>query len=609
MVFLYIIAVLIFGCYCYARYKHFAIIKTIGTLANKAEFIPVLAAGHKLKSFTIEKTELIYASHTISIDFFSYCIALLLGFLGLNNSTVYSLYTNYAKILCYGKLRSQASGAHYIVNTRECIKKVSGRVMSVFVYGNSVYRYEGTLPIYTLNVQKIGETKSVSKAPVLRMLSHGFMAFVMVFTLLKAFSMYLSFHLVENFSIQDEKVLWSYMNESAVGERPDIDDVLKAEAELQSIIDEMPKELVSSKYNFKVHVSMDESVNASLYPAGNIVLTKGFVERLKYRNQAVFALAHMVKHYNNGDHIKALRDKIINLKIITKLFGENNFIGKLLVWRSDFDKEYPAKQEIEADKFALDVLNYEFASASGADVFEEDFYNITNAYIKLFSTHPFSPDRSDAAKNYITEQQMGMGREIPLKYVIENTSAPNKITPGELTVNDQFMDLFGKYRAEMGLKYQEYQNFLVPFNNILQISNKLTLAELNRKKQLLDKASFEIVKYKEDFKNIIKHHDLKITDLINFQQDAEQKRILTSLWQKEKNAVLQLVNFYIDRDRKILENQSILVQFLTSRFGSYKVTDQGIQFQTNKEKSDYRTLQGRIEELLKKAPPTERITN
>jgi len=255
------------------------------------------------------------------------------------------------------------------------------------------------------------------------------------------------------------------------------------------------------------------------------------------------------------------------------------------------------------------VLNYEFASASGADVFEEDFYNITNAYIKLFSTHPFSPDRSDAAKNYITEQQMGMGREIPLKYVIENTSAPNKITPGELTVNDQFMDLFGKYRAEMGLKYQEYQNFLVPFNNILQISNKLTLAELNRKKQLLDKASFEIVKYKEDFKNIIKHHDLKITDLINFQQDAEQKRILTSLWQKEKNAVLQLVNFYIDRDRKILENQSILVQFLTSRFGSYKVTDQGIQFQTNKEKSDYRTLQGRIEELLKKAPPTERITN
>ncbi len=81
------------------------------------------------------------------------------------------------------------------------------------------------------------------------------------------------------------------------------------------------------------------------------------------------------------------------------------------------------------------------------------------------------------------------------------------------------------------------------------------------------------------------------------------------MWQKEKNAVLQLVNFYIDRDRKILENQSILVQFLTSRFGSYKVTDQGIQFQTNKEKSDYRTLQGRIEELLKKAPPTERITN
>ncbi|MDF3047580.1 MAG: hypothetical protein K0R73_698 [Candidatus Midichloriaceae bacterium] len=609
MAFLYIIATLIFGCYCYARYKHFAIIRAITTLARNTECIPVLAAGHKLKSFTIEKTELIYASHTISIDFFSYCAALILGFLGINNSAVYNLYTNYAKILCYGKLRSQANGAHYIVNTHECIKKVSSRAINVFVYANSIYRYEGTLPIYTLNVQKIGETKPVAKSPMLRMLSHGFMAFIIVLALLKAFSMYLSSHLVEYFSLYDEKVLWSYMDKSATGERPDREDILEAEAELQSIIDELPKELIGSEYSFKVHISMDESVNASLYPAGHIIFTKGFVERLKYRNQAVFALAHIAKHYNNKDHIKALKNKIINLKIITDLFGENSLFGKMLVWKSDFDIKYSTKQEIEADKFGLDLLNHEFASASGSEVFEEDFYNITNAYIKLFSTHPFSAERSDAAKNYITEQQMATGREIPLKYTIENSSAPNKITPGELSVNDQFMDLFGKYRIEMGAKYQEYQNFLAPFNNILQISNMLTLTELTKKKQLLDKASFSIIRYSEDFKDIIKNHDFKIMELIRFQEDAEQKKILTSLWKKEKSAVLQLVSFYIDRDRKILENQAILAQFLISRFGSYKIVEHEIQFQTNKEKSDYKTLQGRIEDLLKKAPPTEPINN
>lgn len=600
---LYLIVILIFGLYSYARYKHFAIIKAVNKCARSTDYIPVLASGRTVKAFTIEKTEMIYASRTISVDFISYFISRIRRLFGFGEADIFKLYGDYARSLCYGQLKKLSAGANYIINTHESVKRISPRKINVFIYGNAIYRYADTLPIFTMNIRKIGESKPVPKGPMFKMLSSAFMQVVVAMVLIKLASVGLSNYLVNHFSLKDERVLWSYVDNVAIGERIDSVELLKAESELQGLLDSIPKEKLGNKYQFFVHVYNDESVNISLYPAGHIVMTRGFVERLKYKNQALFALAHMVEHYNNGDHISAIHDKIVNLKIIASVFGEDSFIGKLLVWRSDFDRNYTTQQEIKADEFALGVLNERFGRSGGSDIFEEDFYNITNAYIKLFSTHPFSSERSDAVSNYIAEHKLAQGNEEPLAYVIEDISVPSKITAGELSINDHFMNLFSKYREDMNKQYAEYQAFLSPFNNILQLGQKLTIPELNRKKQMLDRGSLEIAKYNADFNSIINYHDKKINELIQTQEDPGQKRVLGSLWQKEKSSVQLLVNFYMERDRQILETQSIIVQFLTTRFGSYTITKHGIEFQTNKEKADYKVLQRRIEEILKKAPP------
>lgn len=602
---LYLIVILLFGLYSYARYKHFAIIKAVSKCARSTDFIPVLASGRTVKAFTIEKTEMVFASRTISVDFISYFMSRIRRFFGFGEAEIFKLYADYAKSLCYGQLKKASAGANYLVNTHESVRRISPRKINVFIYGNAIYRYADTLPIFTLNVRKLGEAKPAPKAPLFKLLSNALMQAVVTIILIKIASTGLSNYLVNHLSLDDERVLWSYVDTIAIGESVDL---LKAESELQGLLDNMPKEKLGDKYKFFVHIHDDESVNISLYPAGHIVMTRGFIERLKYKNQALFALAHMVEHYNNRDHISVLRDKIVNLKLITSIFGENSFIGKLLVWHSDFDRNYNAAQEIKADEFALSIINEKFGRASGSDIFEEDFYNITNAYIKLFNTHPFSSERSDAAASYIARNKLIYGNEEPLAYVLEDIAVPSKITAGELSINDQFMELFSKYREDMNNQYAAYQKFLSPFNNILHLNHKLTIAELNKKKAVLDKGSLEIVKYNAEFNNIIHYHDSKINELIHSQQDPGQKRVLGTLWQKEKSSVQLMVNFYMERDRQILETQSIIVHFLTTRFGSYTVTTNGIEFQTNKEKADYRVLQKRIEEILKKAPPKQ-ITN
>ncbi len=609
MAILYIIVILLFGLYAYARYKHFAIIKAVNKHARNVDFIPVLANGRTIKAFTIEKTNMVYASKTISVDFISYFINKIYALFGFGDMKIFKLYGHYAKSLCYAHLKENSPGANYLLNVHESVKRISPRKISVFIYGNSIYRYPDTLPIFTMNTRKIGEIKPVQKAPLFKLISYAFMQLILAIILIKIASIALSNYLVHNFSINDETTLWSYVDNIAIDDRVGRLDLLKAESELQALIDEIPLEERGNKYKFLVHVYNDESVNITLYPAGHIIMTKGFVERLKYKNQALFALAHMIKHYNNGDHIRALRDKIINLKLITSLFGKDSSVGKLFVWRSDFDRNYTTKEEILADEFALNVINKKFGRISGWDIFKEDFYKITNAYIKLFNTHPFSFERNDAIDAYITKQGFAFGNEEPLDYVIENIEEPIKISAGELTINDKFMSLFARYRDDMNQQYAAYQEFLRPFNNILSFQPNLTMAELNQKKKALDRASMDVMKYGVNFRNIVNHYDKQILGLIDAQKDQEQQKVLGNIWKKEKNAILTLVNFYIDRDRKILETQAIIIQFLASRFGSFTVTSSGIEFQTNKEKSDYRVLQKRIEDILKKAPPKDTLNN
>src|SRR5580704_17459820 len=114
MAILYIIVVLLFGLYAYARYKHFAIIGRVNKHARSTDFIPVLANGRTIKAFTIEKTHMVYASKTISIDFISYFMNKIYTFLGFGEAQIFKLYSDYAKSLCYAQLKEASPGANYI---------------------------------------------------------------------------------------------------------------------------------------------------------------------------------------------------------------------------------------------------------------------------------------------------------------------------------------------------------------------------------------------------------------------------------------------------------------------------------------------------------------
>lgn len=606
MIILYLLVGGISVFFGYNIYKRYQLIKLVASCAKEIPSMPLITTGKALKAFTIEKTMMVTASKTISIDFISYIATVLFGKLGLSFGKVHDTYLAFAKVLCYQQLMSQSDiiGANYLVNIHQTIKMVGRCKIHIFIYGNAIFRYQDTLPIFNLGDGNASITNTVT-LPFLRKtminMSAAFILMVVVLiTLVNTFDNMLVNRLVKDFTLNEEEILWSCIKDDFDNKRlAGRVDLINAEKELQDLLDGIPA--VGGKYKFTIYISHQDDSNVILYPAGNIVMTEGFAKNLKTQNQAVFILSHMINHYNNKDHIKALADKIINLKAIISLFGENSMIGKALVWKSDFYNDFSSSQEAESDKFAASVANdlYGDKSGRGVDVSFAD-KQFKKAHSALCLRHA-APDPSMSSKG---EDESAL---VPLNYRIGGADTNSHAAIVRHDLNEDFIGVFNNYRMAIDQEYIAYNAFLAPFNNITQFYDKATEAELNVKQNLLLEGISNIKQYKSNFHQVVSQYDREIESIIAFQKDDEQKKILQQMWQQEKEGINNSMNFYLERDYQVLQNQLIIVKFLNARHSSYSINKGRIEFQTEKEKSDYDTLVKRVDEILKRTPPNNNL--
>lgn len=597
---IYILFFILFVCFAYGQVRHLRVIQDINSLASTLKYIPLIVTGRTVKAFTIEKAKMLTASETISIDAFT---ILAYKFFAFDLGKLHKRYISYARKLAYANIHSQVQSADYIVNIREEINYVDGRYINIFVSCNALYRFEDTLPIFTFNRELIGAyiPTRKSRAYLALGLSLGttFTGIIGVSFLASIYVAYLS----TNLSMDSEKALWSYVRESVINSKPTRVDLQKAQASISATLADLIGE--NPKYPYEIFITNDEGVDLVLYPYGKMAITKGLVEKLSSKNDLAFIIAHMIGHYQNYDHLSSMGKRLLNIMAITSISGVDGWIGKALIWKSDFSyTSFTDKREVSANEYALDVVNKKFGNVSGSDFLLKLNSDISEAHIDLNYSHLMDQDISDAMAEYVVAKDYVMGDVANLDFQISKVEDSPKFAVSSGVLDTPFISLFNQYRQEMGAEQSQYNTFIKQYEGILNIDASVSAADLSERQKIATKAASQIGIFRSNLKDILYKYDAEFKKIISSETKQESKIELTSMWNKEYNGVYALVDFYTNRDKAILENQAVMLQFLATRYGKFSFNAYGLSFTSNKERDDYIVMQDRLNKLIKQKPPS-----
>lgn len=206
--------------------------------------------------------------------------------------------------------------------------------------------------------------------------------------------------------------------------------VSAAEKELQSILNNLIKNMSESELEFKVHVSQDKRVNALALPGGHIIVFSGLLKEVNSENELAMILAHELGHFANRDHLRGLGRSLVFVVLSSAILGQDNnttrFLQNALL---NVELKFSRSQELAADTFGLDLLNKTYGHIAGAvDFFKhiKDKEKIPT-FLYLFATHPYYDNRIDLLNAKIEEKGYLKQELIPLKNVLKISDVEGKL--------------------------------------------------------------------------------------------------------------------------------------------------------------------------------------
>jgi Zn-dependent protease with chaperone function len=205
-----------------------------------------------------------------------------------------------------------------------------------------------------------------------------------------------------------EEIAWYIINEGLV--KPDHNDQEEYysffQEYIQSIINEMPQEILPKDYKIQVIVLNDYSINAFAAPGGRIILTRGLLDMVKSENGLMFVIGHELGHLHSKDHLKEFAKSLSAIVVSNMFFNGNSEITALLL---SLENHKTKQAEFAADHWGLKTLIALYGHAGGATEFfnilaEHNIGNMLNE--SHFASHPSTHTRSNSIKRTIREHKL-----------------------------------------------------------------------------------------------------------------------------------------------------------------------------------------------------------
>jgi Zn-dependent protease with chaperone function len=183
------------------------------------------------------------------------------------------------------------------------------------------------------------------------------------------------------------------------------------DAMLQRLTAGLPPE----RFPLRLQLVCDSTaVNAMAIPGGHVVVLRGLLDTVGSENELAFVLAHEVGHFANRDHLRAFGRALVWMTVATLLGGQGDFSGNV-IRDSGFvaSRRFSQRQELEADRFAADLVAATYGHAGGmTDFFHNPAIQDGGGWV---ATHPASRRRVRALERLIAERGWSTGPVTPYR--------------------------------------------------------------------------------------------------------------------------------------------------------------------------------------------------
>jgi beta-barrel assembly-enhancing protease len=204
-------------------------------------------------------------------------------------------------------------------------------------------------------------------------------------------------------SIEQEEALGDVLKDVMIDQYKLIEDST-ADSAIQLIKSRLVSAIDSTPYRYEIKIIQSEQINAFTMPGGNIYIFSGLIKAADSPEEVAAVLAHEIGHAEKRHVVtKLINDMSVTAILSILSGGDPSMVAEIL--RSVVGNKFGREQEMEADKFALQLLeDAQIQPKSLARFFERlnDKDLDYNEDLEILMTHPHNNRRIEQARKYKT---------------------------------------------------------------------------------------------------------------------------------------------------------------------------------------------------------------
>ena len=158
--------------------------------------------------------------------------------------------------------------------------------------------------------------------------------------------------------------------------------------------------------DYQVLYVPDETVNALAIPGDRIIIYQGLLSEIESENELMMVLGHELGHFANRDHLRGLSRQVLLQLSLSAILGDFGSIGAIATNSISAlsNAQFSQRQEQQADRIGLTLLNQTYGHAAGATDFFERLSQEERSGLAILATHPPSQKRVRNLEHLIQQQ-------------------------------------------------------------------------------------------------------------------------------------------------------------------------------------------------------------
>lgn len=171
----------------------------------------------------------------------------------------------------------------------------------------------------------------------------------------------------------------------------------------------------TKKRDYRVLYIPEKTINALAIPGDVIIIYQGLLAQVKSENELMMILGHELGHFAHRDHLRSIGNVLLIRIALSYLLGDlGNLQSGVELAKAIAKAQFSQKQEIQADRFGLELLYQYYGHVAGATDFFESLTKQPQLNISFLSTHPSSQKRVKELNKLIKQKNYPIRQKHPL---------------------------------------------------------------------------------------------------------------------------------------------------------------------------------------------------